>query len=106
MLKTIDTNRLTDLHLDIRKGNLGLLRVSPMDTDVQETLQADIKSLVAEYLVKLNSPVEATVLVESNVEIVSESTRRYIETLETLLEEAANDTDDDDFAERIEKVLR
>lgn len=77
-----------------------------MDTDVQETLQADIKSLVAEYLVKLNSPVEATVLAKSNVEIVSEATRRYIETLETLLEEAANDTDDDDFAERIEKVLR
>lgn len=77
-----------------------------MDTGVQETLQADIKALVAEYLVKLKSPVMPTVLANSNVEIISESTRKYIAALEKLLEEAANDTDDEKFAERIEKALR
>lgn len=106
MSRTLDKNRPSDLHLDIRRGNFGLLRLSPMDTDVQETLQADIKHLVAEYLVRMNSPVKPAVLAESNVEVISESTCRYIEALEGLLQEAANDTDDDEFADRIEKVLR
>ena len=43
---------------------------------------------------------------EATVEIVSESTAQYISLLEDLLQEVANDTDDEVLAARINKVLR
>jgi hypothetical protein len=54
----------------------------------------------------VNAPLDPGVLADAGVEIVSEQTLQYIASLESLLEEAAADTEDDAFAERIERVLR
>jgi len=101
-------NRLTDLHLSVRLGNPGLLcRHTPMTLEMQANLQNDVKALTAEYLQHLKAPMpKPEAWAAASIEILTEDTVRYIETLESLLQEAANETEDEEFAARIDKALR
>ena len=104
----LENNRKTDLHLDIRSPKSGcLFRHTPMTTEDQKTLQIDVKAFVAEHIQQLKMPeMKPEAWAEATVEIVSESTAQYISLREDLLQEVANDTDDEVLAARINKVLR
>lgn len=105
-MTTIEDNRPTDLHMDIRvKDSAGTSRVTPKSMEMQSNLQQDVRDLVAEYSQYLGISLPKS-FSTSIVEIVSEDTRRYIWKLETLLRHAANTTDNAKFADEIDQALR
>lgn len=107
-MPVLEQNRTHDLGLDISVNNpTFLMRYTPMTTEMQANLQQDVKALVAEYLLHLKAPkIESDAWATATVEILSEETNRYIQKLESLLQEVANDTDDDEFAAKITSILR
>lgn len=105
--ETLEKRRPHDLCLHVRKSGTGsCLSFMPLDARAQDNLLSDVRGLIAEYAQSVNAPLDPGVLADAGVEIVSEQTLQYIASLESLLEEAAADTEDDAFAERIERVLR
>jgi len=107
-MPVLEQNRTHDLGLDISVNNpTFLMRYTPMTTEMQANLRQDVKALAAEYLEHLNAPqIQPDAWASANVEFISEDTKRYIQQMESLLQEAANDTNDEAFADRITAVLR
>lgn len=80
--------------------------MTPQEATMQENLRADTKALVAEYMHHLDAPqLKPASWGSATVEIIATSTLRYIEKLEALLQDAANDTADDEFAARIQATI-
>jgi len=105
--ETLEKRRPHDLCLHVRRSGTGsCMSFMPLDARAQDNLLNDVRGLIAEYAQSVNAPLDPAVLADSGVEIVSEQTLQYIASLEGLLEEAAADTDDDAFAERVERALR
>lgn len=98
----------TQLHFRLSLDDVGgSLTYSTEEPSIQEALSQDVKVLMIQYLARMQFPSPKTkVLEEACVEILSEDTRAYIETLEDLLQECSDETEDDDLSARIEKVLR
>ncbi|WP_157866779.1 hypothetical protein [Aromatoleum aromaticum] len=107
MPETLEKRRPHDLCLHVRRSGTGsCMSFMPLDARAQDNLLNDVRGLIAEYAQSVNVPLDPAVLADSGVEIVSAQTLQYIASLESLLEEAAADTDDDAFAERVERALR
>lgn len=82
------------------------ISMTPQEATMQENLRADTKALVAEYLTHLDAPQLKPASWESaTVEIISTATLLYIQKLEALLQEAANDTADYEFSARIQATI-
>jgi hypothetical protein len=81
------------------------ISMTPQEAPMQENLRDDTKALVAEYMKHLEAQLNPASWENSTVEIISTATLLYIQKLEALLEEAANDTADDEFATRIHAVI-
>ena len=78
----------------------------PLDAPAQDSLLNDVRDRIAEYAQCVNMPLAPVVLADAAVAIVSEKALQFIATLEGLLDEAAAETDDESFSERIGRALR
>lgn len=102
-----DAREPTDLHIDVTFPAPAMrMRHSLQMREEQAALNADVRTFVAEWLQRLKSPaMDARQWPVARLELISEATRRYIEELETLAREAAEQVDNDALAERIEALI-
>jgi hypothetical protein len=107
-MPVLEQNRPSDLHFDILIDAPAVTwRNTPMTTEMQANVKQDVKDLAAKYFQLLKvEQFDPDVWATITLEIVSEETSRYILQLESLLQEAANDTTDEAFAAKITAVLK
>jgi hypothetical protein len=108
MTPITDTDRKpTDLHIDVTFPAPAMrMRHSLQMREEQDALNDDLRTFVAEWLQRLKSPaVDAKQWPKSRLEVLSDETVRYIDRLEAIAREAAEQVEDEVLAARIEKLL-
>jgi len=99
--------KLTDLHVQVTHEQL-ISDYVTMDKQKQKDLQDKIKLLAKDFLLSLDAPM----LVpkqwnEAQIEILTEGTVQFIDSMVSILEELQGDPDtSDDILERIDAILK